>query len=109
MVGRAAYQEPWRLLEVDPLLFGVPAPFGSPKAAAEALIPHVDRERARGTRLYAIARHILGLFHAVPGARAFRRHLATEGVKSDAGVEVLRHALSLVHEMDRSSAHSAAA
>src|SRR5207237_6666991 len=27
MMGRAAYQEPWRLLAVDPLLFGEPAPF----------------------------------------------------------------------------------
>jgi tRNA-dihydrouridine synthase A len=96
MMGRAAYQEPWRLIDVDPLLFGAPAPFCSPKAAAEALIPYVERETARGTRLYAIARHILGLFHAVPGARAFRRHLATEGVKADADARVLRQALALV-------------
>jgi tRNA-dihydrouridine synthase A len=96
MMGRAAYQEPWRLLAVDPLLFGEPAPFTSPKAAAEALMPHVARDIERGTRLYAIARHLLGLFHAVPGARAFRRHLATEGVKAGAGPEVLRDALALV-------------
>jgi tRNA-dihydrouridine synthase A len=31
MMGRAAYQEPWRLLAVDPVLFGEPAPFPSPK------------------------------------------------------------------------------
>src|SRR5437588_499058 len=37
MMGRAAYQEPWRLLGVDPLLFGESAPFDTPKAAAEAL------------------------------------------------------------------------
>jgi tRNA-dihydrouridine synthase A len=96
MMGRAAYQEPWRLIAVDPLLFGVPAPFASPKAAAEALGPYVAREIERGTRLYAIARHLLGLFHAVPGARAFRRHLATEGVKAGAGPQVLRDALALV-------------
>ena len=96
MMGRAAYQEPWRLLAVDPLLRGEPAPFASPKAAAEALMPYVAREIERGTRLYDIARHLLGLFHAVPGARAFRRHLATEGVKAGAGPEVLRDALALV-------------
>jgi tRNA-dihydrouridine synthase A len=96
MMGRAAYQEPWRLLTVDPLLFGAPAPFETPKAAAEALIPYVERALARGTRLYAIARHLLGLFHAVPGARAFRRHLATEGVKPDADAHVLRQALALI-------------
>src|SRR5436190_19503776 len=75
MMGRAAYQEPWRLLDVDRMLFGEPAPMASPHRAAEALIPYIERELARGTRLSAITRHLLGLFHSVPGARAFRRHL----------------------------------
>ena len=74
MMGRAAYQEPWRLLAVDPVMFGNAAPFASPKAAAEALVPYIERELARGARLHAITRHVLGLFRAVPGARAFRRH-----------------------------------
>jgi tRNA-dihydrouridine synthase A len=108
MMGRAAYQEPWRLIDVDPLLFGAPAPFASPKAAAEALIPYVERETARGVRLYAIVRHVLGLFHAVPGARAFRRHLATEGVKPEADARVLRQALALVPDSAHDSAHIAA-
>src|SRR5436309_3064962 len=42
MMGRAAYQEPWRLLEVDRLIHGAPAPFASPKAALEAFIPYVE-------------------------------------------------------------------
>jgi len=84
MMGRAAYQEPWRLLAVDAALFGMPATFLSPKEAALALVPYIDRQIARGTRLHAVARHVLGLFHGVPGARAFRRHLATEGVKPGA-------------------------
>jgi len=98
MMGRAAYQEPWRLLAVDPLIFGKPAPFATPKAAVRALIPYAERALARGTRLHAITRHILGLFHAVPGARAFRRHLATEAVKPGAGVEVLVEAIDMVRD-----------
>ena len=50
MMGRAAYQEPWRLLAVDPLLFGEPAPFASAKDAALALIPYIERELAKGVR-----------------------------------------------------------
>jgi tRNA-dihydrouridine synthase A len=109
MMGRAAYHEPWRLLAVDPLLFGAPAPFASPKAAAEALIPYVEREVARGTRLYAVVRHVLGVFHAVPGARAFRRHLAFEAVKPGAGADVLRQALARVQDLRLEPAHTAAA
>jgi tRNA-dihydrouridine synthase A len=109
MMGRAAYKDPWKLLAVDALLFGKPAPFTTPKQALEALIPYIERELARGARLHAITRHVLGLFQAVPGARAFRRHLATAGVKPDAGVEILRQALSMVREAPHDFGDSAAA
>jgi len=98
MMGRAAYQEPWRLLAVDPLLFDDPAPFVSAKEAGLALVPYIEREISRGLRLHSITRHVLGLFHAVPGARAFRRHLAENGVKPGAGVDVLRDAIARVEE-----------
>ena len=109
MMGRAAYQEPWRLLAVDPLLFGEPARFASAKQAAEALIPYIERELAAGTRFYAIARHLLGLFHAVPGARAFRRSLATEGTRPGAAADVLSRALALVLDAMVESPHTVAA
>jgi tRNA-dihydrouridine synthase A len=108
MMGRAAYQEPWRLLDVDPAIFGLPAPFPSLAAAAEAMIPYVERETAAGVRASSILRHMVGLFHRVPGARAFRRHLATESVKPGAGAEVLRDALRLVAN-DAALAETAAA
>jgi tRNA-dihydrouridine synthase A len=108
MMGRAAYQESWRLLGVDPLIFNAPAPFASPKAAAEAFIPYLERELARGTKLSAMTRHLLGLFHAVPGARAFRRHLAMNAVKPGAGIAVLREALALVLDAPADLAHIAA-
>jgi tRNA-dihydrouridine synthase A len=96
MLGRAAYQEPWRLLAVDPVLYGVPPPFPSVLAAAEAMIPYVEREVTGGVRASAILRHMIGLFHRMPGARSFRRHLSTESVKPGAGAEVLRDALRFV-------------
>jgi tRNA-dihydrouridine synthase A len=108
MMGRAAYQEPWRLLDVDPLLFGEPAPFATPKATAEAMLPYIARELERGARLSAITRHMLGLFRGVPGARAFRRHLATEAVKAGAGSEVLVAALSQLIDSGADLAHIAA-
>lgn len=98
MMGRAAYQEPWRLLTVDREIFGIEPPFSSAKDAAHALVPYIERELAEGTRLHSIVRHVHGLFHAVPGARAFRRMLATEAVKPGAGVHTFLQALDLVIE-----------
>jgi tRNA-dihydrouridine synthase A len=105
MMGRAAYQEPWRLLAVDPLIFGEAAPLASPKAAVEALMPYIERELAHGARLASITRHLLGLFRGVPGARAFRRVLATEAVKPGAGVAVLAEALAQLVDTDINAAH----
>jgi tRNA-dihydrouridine synthase A len=98
MLGRAAYQEPWRLLQADPELFGEAAPNATMKGAFEAMIPYIEDQLARGTRLHSITRHFVGAFHGVPGARAFRRHLAENGVKADAGVNVLRDAMALVDD-----------
>jgi tRNA-dihydrouridine synthase A len=105
MLGRAAYQEPWRLLAVDPAVFGGTPPYETMKQVFEAMTPYIERELANGVRLHSITRHFVGAFHAVPGARAFRRHLAEHGVRRDAGVSVLRDAIALVG--DRAAAIAA--
>ena len=109
MMGRAAYQEPWRLLAVDPLLFDEASALPTPRAAVEAFIPYVQQEIAGGTRLHSITRHMHGLFHGVPGARAFRRHLATEAVKPGAGADVLLAALTMVQDESVTLSDEAAA
>ncbi|WP_404534729.1 tRNA dihydrouridine(20/20a) synthase DusA [Bradyrhizobium ottawaense] len=96
MLGRAAYQDPWRLLGVDREIFGEASPHATVQDALEAMMPYIEQQLARGTRLHAITRHFVGAFHAVPGARAFRRHLAEQGVKAGAGLEVLRDAIACV-------------
>jgi tRNA-dihydrouridine synthase A len=98
MLGRAAYQEPWRLLVADPELFGQAAPHATMKHVFEAMIPYIESQLAQGVRLHSMTRHFVGAFHAVPGARAFRRHLAENGVKPGAGVNVLRDAIALVED-----------
>ncbi|WP_297299650.1 tRNA dihydrouridine(20/20a) synthase DusA [uncultured Methylovirgula sp.] len=98
MIGRAAYQDPALLLAVDPAFFGEAAPAASRHEALEAFIPYVEARLAEGTPLSAMTRHLLGLFNGLPGARAFRRHLATQAVKPGAGSAVLRDAMRFVSE-----------
>ena len=96
MVGRAAYQNPALLLEVDPLLFGEAAPCENGEQAIAAFIPYVEARLAEGVPLHAMTRHVLGLFNGRRGARAWRRYLSTEAVKPGAGIDVLRAALDFV-------------
>jgi len=96
MLGRAAYHEPAILGQADRLLFDPAAPLVAPEEAVRAYRPYLAAELARGTHLYAMVRHMLGLFHGRPGARAWRRILTVEGVKSGAGLDVVDHALQAV-------------
>ena len=98
MTGRAAYYTPWLLAQVDEGLFGEQAPVASPVEAVERFIPYVERGLERGVPLNAMTKHTLGIFHGLPGARLYRRHLSENATKPGAGVEVLRQALDLVRE-----------
>lgn len=95
MLGRAAYHTPAILGQVDRRVFGVGEDVDAFQAV-ELYRPYVLGELAKGTHLAAMTRHMLGLFHGLPGARAWRRVLTVEGVKSGAGIEVIDAALAEV-------------
>ena len=92
MLGRAAYHDPWLLASVDARLFGEPPPAATREDVLARLVAYAERELARGTPLRAIARHVLGLYHGVPGGRRFRRMLSDAGRLRDADVSLLLEA-----------------
>lgn len=96
MLGRAAYHEPWLMAAVDAALFGDDHAVPSRHEVLDGFMPYVERQLAAGVRLNAVSRHILGLFHGRPGGRLFRRYIAENAYKRDAGCEVLREAARLV-------------
>lgn len=100
MVGRAAYQEPAMLLAVDPELFGEAAPAADAFEAVERFEPYLAARLAEGVRLHGMTRHMLGLFNGRPGARAFRRHLATVGTRPEADLSTLRDAVARVSRLE---------
>ena len=96
MIGREAYQSPWMLAEADHRIFGAGEPAPSRREVIDRFLPYVEANRSRGVPLGSMTRHILGLYQAVPGARAFRRHLAENAHRPGAGPEILRAAVDLV-------------
>ncbi len=95
MIGRAAYHHPWLLAEADDYCFAgkSAAPARSRAEIVEALVPYAEAQLAQGVRLRAIARHVLGLYHGAPGARAWRRMLSDETQLRAAGPELFLRAL----------------
>ena len=94
MLGRAAYHDAAILGQVDRRVFGEDGEDVGPHEAVERYLPYVERQLARGVHLAAMTRHMLGLFHGLPGARSWRRILTVEGVKPGAGVEVIEAGLA---------------
>jgi tRNA-dihydrouridine synthase A len=95
MLGRAAYQNPAMLLEVDRRFFG--GEIRDLDAAIDAYCDYVQRKLAEGVRLNSMTKHMLGLFNGRPGARAFRRHLSENATRDGAGISVLRDALAFLN------------
>ena len=97
MIGRAAYQSPWRILgTADPDIFGEKPPFNSPVEVVHAMCPYIERHLGDGGRLHAVTRHMLGLFAGRVGARRWRRSLSEHVREDGAGVEVVLEALEAV-------------
>jgi tRNA-dihydrouridine synthase A len=97
MVGRAAYHQPWEILGQADRLYGDTPPFETPQDVAIAMRPLIQRHLACGGRLHQFSRHMLGLFHGMPGARGWKRTLS-EGA-SKGGIEVYDAALAQVTEL----------
>jgi tRNA-dihydrouridine synthase A len=93
MLGRAAYETPLILAEVDERIYGERAATADPFAVAERMIVYAEGECAAGARIHHISRHIFGLFHGRPGARLWRQHLTVGASRSGAGPEIIREAL----------------
>jgi len=101
MLGRAAYADPYLMVEVDAALFGSNETPPSRLDVLDCFVPYVEAELARGARLNQMTRHILGLFHGQPRARAFRRHLAENAHLDGAGIYVLLAARRIVAGEER--------
>ncbi len=95
MLGRAAYQNPYILADVDTLIFGETSKVPTRGEALTELLPYASQHLQNGGRLSNITRHVLGLYHGRPRGRAFRRLLSEHGTGASAGVEVLHDAIAL--------------
>ena len=96
MLGRAAYQTPWTLSEVDSCFFGEPDPVSDPVEAVLAYRPYMERQLAEGVKLHAMTRHMLGLFAGRPGARKWRQILSADANTPGADWSVVERALDAV-------------
>ncbi|GLS33293.1 tRNA-dihydrouridine synthase A [Mesorhizobium albiziae] len=105
MLGRAAYHTPGILVQADSRLYGDAAEPVDFAGVIDAMAGYAARHIERGGRLAHVTRHMVGLFHGLPGARRYRQILSTDASRPGAGPEVLHAAFATV---DLSSLRAAA-
>jgi tRNA-dihydrouridine synthase A len=101
MIGRMAYHEPYRLRLLDCALSG-----REPRPREDLLrefFPYIEAQMARGLAFKHISRHILGLFHAQAGGRAFRQILSEGAPRSDAGIALLEQAIAVTRRTEQAA------
>ncbi|MFQ5643841.1 MAG: tRNA dihydrouridine(20/20a) synthase DusA [Thiogranum sp.] len=96
MIGREAYHNPWLLADVDRRFAGETGAAPDRYQVMLRFMHYVEAELAAGTHLQQMTRHVPGLFHGQPGARAWRRHISEYAHRPGAGVEVIERALGYV-------------
>ena len=108
MIGRAAYHTPYILAEIEKEVFNnknIP----SRQDVIEQLIPYINDEIKKGTRLNQIMRHTLGLFHGQTGASYWKRYLSENMCVRDADVKKIDHIMDKIkyNNVDTSVGQSA--
>jgi len=96
MIGREAYNNPYILAQADQQIFSSSSRSLTRIQVVEAIIPYIESHLKSGGKLQHITRHILGLFHAQPNGKLWRRHLSEQVTKPDANIQVIHDALSIV-------------
>lgn len=96
MVGREAYHNPYMLAEVDPVIYQQNQPVISRMDAALAMLPYIKQQHEQGVSFYHIVRHMLGLFHAQPGGKQFRRYISENAHQANATPAVFIDALNCI-------------
>lgn len=98
MMGREAYTNPYLLSQVDAALYQDQTAVPSQHQLVRLMVPYIEQQMQQGSRFWHIARHMLGLFQGMPGARQWRRLLSEQGHLASAQPELLLQALSWVPE-----------
>lgn len=96
MIGRAAYDDPFMFLKADKEFFAVDSPIKSRREVIEAMCGYIDKMRSKDIYLSYISKHMLKMFSAVPGAKAWRRHISENSHTKGAGSEVILQAMAFI-------------
>ncbi len=106
MIGRAIYQNPYFLTEIEKEIFDIK---NNPtrEEIAEGLLKYLEKEVKLGTKVNHIMRHTVGLYHGQPGSKNWKRYLSDNMMARDSDFQKAKHIMTVVQNNEKVN-HSAA-
>ena len=105
MIGREAYDNPWLYADVDELYFGTEPNTKTRIDVALDMIPYIEQELQRGSKMMSITRHMLNLFKGERGGRIWRQQVGSISAKGQTDVQALKKAILDMEQYKHSLIH----
>jgi len=100
MIGRAIYQNPYFLVDIEKEIFNVK---NNPtrEEIAEQLLKYLEKEVKLGTKVNHIMRHTVGLYHGQPGSKKWKRYLSDNMMARDSDFQKAKHIMTVVQNNEK--------
>jgi tRNA-dihydrouridine synthase A len=93
MIGRAAFHNPWILVDADETIFGALPHRISREEVIAQYLAFAEPWYVQGVSWSRVVRPLIGLFHGQPGGRIWRQRLSTGG-RGAADLSAIRDAVA---------------
>ena len=102
MIGRAIYQNPYFLSEIEKEIFSnntVP----SREGIAKEILKYLEEEVKVGTKVNHVMRHTVGLYHGQPGSKDWKRYLSDNMMARDSDFQKAKHIMTIVQNNEKAN------
>ena len=102
MIGRAIYQNPYFLNEIEREIFGK-TDIKTREQIVEELLRYLEKEIKLGTKVNHIMRHTVGLYHGQAGSKNWKRYLSDNMMARDSDFQKAKHIMTIVQNNEKAN------
>ncbi len=102
MIGRAIYQNPYFLSEIEKKIFNTNE-IPSREDVAKEILKYLEEEVKAGAKVNHIMRHTVGLYHGQPGSKDWKRYLSDNMMARDSDFQKAKHIMTIVQNNEKAN------
>ena len=102
MIGRAIYQNPYFLVDIEKEIFNV-KDNPTREEVAEKLLIYLEKEVKLGTKVNHVMRHTVGLYHGQIGSKNWKRYLSDNMMARDSDFQKAKHIMTIVQNNEKAN------